>query len=185
MVPEMGFLKDIPIILNSVSYDIEHEGNFDAVRFVTWRLTFTVKAYYYGPVLPASIIRSSNSNILNDPSLQTGYIVKINTSDGNNGTFKENDIVYQGDNYKTATAYGIVTAWSPTTNKLVLGATQGQFLANNFIKAVDSNAVYKLASFDGTPLKLVNINVVPNPNNALPNSAYGYDTTITEWPETQ
>lgn len=185
MIPEMGFLKDVPIILNSVNYDIEHEGNFDAVRFVTWRLTFTIKAYYYGPVLPTSIIRKSIANIFNDTSLVAGYITKINTSDGNNGTFKQNDIVFQGENYKTATAYGIVTAWNPDIGKLVLGATQGQFLANTFIKAVDSNAVYKLASFDSTPIKLVNIVVEPNPIDALPNSAYGYDTTITEWPETE
>lgn len=185
MVPDMGFLKDIPIILNSVNYDIEHEGNFDAVRFVTWRLNFTIKAHYYGPVLLTNIIRNSNANIFNDPSLQTGYVVKINACEGNNGTFKLEDIVYQGDNYQTATAYGIVTSWSPSTGKLVLGGTQGQFIANTFIKAVDSNAVYKLCSFDGSPLKLVNINVVPRPNTALPNSAYGYDTTITEWPDTQ
>lgn len=184
MIPEMGFLKDIPIILNSVAYDIEHEGNFDAVRFVTWRLTFTVKAHYYGPVLSTSIIRSSNTNIFNDQSLQTGYITKINTSDGNNGTFKVDDYVYQGEDYKTATAYGVVTAWNPNISKLVLGATQGQFIANSYVKAVNSNAVYKISSFDSTPIKLTQINIVPDPINALPNSDYGYTTTITEWPET-
>jgi hypothetical protein len=183
MIPEMGFLKDIP--LNTVTNDIEHEGNFDAVRFVTWRLTFTVKAHYYGPVTTSGIIRSSNTNIYQDYSLQSGYITRINTCEGNNGTFKIDDIVYQGENYQTATAYGIVSNWSPATGKLTLGATQGQFIANNFIKAIDSNAVYKLCSFDSNPLKLVNINIKPDPIDALPNSAYGYDTTITEWPETE
>lgn len=182
MIPDMGFTKDIPIILNSVAYDIEHEGNFDAVRFVTWKLSFTVKAHFYGPVSKIGIIKSSNANIYNDPSLVNGYFVKINTTQGNNGTFKIDDIVYQGDDYKTATAYGVVTSWSPSIGKLLLGATQGNFTANAFIRAVSTNATYKLASFDGTPMKLVHINVVPDPLNALPNSDYGFTTTISEWP---
>lgn len=182
MIPEMGFTKDIPIILNSIAYDIEHEGNFDAVRYVTWKLSFTVKAHFYGPVSKTGIIKSSNANIYNDPSLQNGYFVKINTTQGNNGTFKIDDVVYQGEDYKTATAYGIVTSWSPNVGKLLLGATQGSFTVNNFIRAVSTNATYKLESFDSAPIKLVHINVVPDPVDALPNSDYGFTTTITEWP---
>jgi len=184
MVPEMGFLKDIPIILNSVTNDIEHEGNFDAVRFVTWRLNFTMKVHYYGPVQPANLIRSSMSNIFNDPALQTGYVVKINTDNGNGGTFKVSDTVYQGNTYTTATAYGIVLSWDNNNNKLTLGGTQGTFQANSFINSVSANAQYKITSFDTTPIKLVGINVTPKPNTASSNSAYGYDTTITEWPST-
>lgn len=183
MIPEMGFLKDIPIILNSVNYDIEHEGNFDAVRFVTWRLNFTVKAHYYGPVLPVSIIRSVDVNFYNNININEdgSHTVLINLTDGNNGTYALNDVAYQGDNYKTATAYGKVSAWSNLNNKLVLSEVQGQFLANVNVKAVNSNAVYKLASFDNSPLKIVNVNVQPKPNTALPNSDYGFTTTITEW----
>jgi hypothetical protein len=180
MVPEMGFVKDIPVILNSVAYDIEHEGNFDAVRFVTWKLSFTVKAHFYGPVSKTGIIKSSNANIYNDANLQNGY-VKINTTQGNNGTFGIDDIVYQGEDYKTATAYGTVTSWSPGNGKLLLGSAQGNFVANAFIRAVSTNAAYMLSSFDSSPLKLVHINVVPDPIDALPNSDYGFTTTITEY----
>ena len=49
MVPDLGFLKDIPVILNSVTNNIEYEGNFDSVRYVNWTLNFTMKMYYYGP----------------------------------------------------------------------------------------------------------------------------------------
>lgn len=184
MIPEMGFLKDIPIILNSVENDIEHEGNFDAVRFVTWRLNFTMKVHFYGPVQPSSIIRSSFANIFNDPSLQTGYIIKINTDNGNSGTFTVNDTIYQGNNYTTATAYGTVLSWDPNNNKLTIGGAQGTFQSNNFINAVSSNAIYKIESFDSSPIKLVGVNVTPKPNTAGPTEAYGYDTAITEWPTT-
>jgi hypothetical protein len=183
-IAELGFLKDIPIILDSVSNSIEHEGGFDMVRYVNWRLTFTMKAYYYGPVTPTKIIREINTNIYNDPSLKAGYITRMNLATGN-GNFKIEDTVYQGDNYQTATAYGTVISWNTSNNKLQIGATQGQFTVNNTIRAVSTNAVYTISSFDASPLKLVNINIVPDPITAEPEDDYGYTTTITEWPATE
>lgn len=184
VIPEIGFLKDIPIILNSVTNSVEHEGNFDAVRYVTWRLTFTLKANYYGPVSTPKIIREVNANIYNDPSIKAGYIIRLNTNNGNSGTYKVDDFVYQGDSYQTATAVAQVVQWNANTGHLTLGAAQGQFKMNSVIRAVSTNASYNLASFDSTPLKLANINIVPDPIDAEPTDDYGYTTTITEWPET-
>lgn len=183
-IPEMGFIKDIPIILDSVDQIIEHEGNFDAVRYVSWRLTFTMKVHYFGPISQPKIIRKVIANINNDLSLDAGYIVRVNTSGGNNGYFKLDDTVYQGNDYQTATAYGTVLSWGNNTGKLVIGGAQGQFKVNNTIRALSTNAKYNIASFDASPLKLAEIVIEPNPINALPNSDYGYTTTITEFPDT-
>ena len=184
VIPEIGFLKDVPIILNTVNNSVEHEGNFDAVRYITWRLTFTMKANYYGPVNTQKIIREVDVNIYNDPSLKAGYLIRINTDDGNNGTYKIDDFVYQGNSYQTATAIAQVIQWNQNTGHLTLGGAQGQFKVNSTIKAVSTNASYNLASFDASPLKLVNIDIVPSPLDAEPGDDYGYTTTITEWPET-
>lgn len=184
LIPELGFERDIPIILKSVRNNIEHEGNFDAIRFVTWTLEFTMKVHYYGPVSTPKIIRKIDTNIYNDPKLSTGSIIRINTNRGNNGTFQIDDVVYQGNNYQTAAAYAKVVAWNLPTGKLTLGATQGQFVTNNKIKAVSTNASYNIASFDASPLKLTNIHIEPKPNTAQPGDDYGYTTTITEWPRT-
>lgn len=184
LIPELGFERDIPIILKSVRNNIEHEGNFDAIRFVTWTLEFTMKVHYYGPVSTPKIIRKIDTNIYNDPKLSTGSIIRVNTNQGNNGTFQIDDVVYQGNNYQTATAYAKVIAWNLPTGKLTLGATQGQFITNNVIKAVSTNASYNIASFDASPLKLTNIHIEPKPNTAEPGDDYGYTTTITEWPRT-
>lgn len=178
---EMGFDKDTPIILNSVTNNIEHEGNFDAVRFVTWTLTFTMKAYFYGPVTNSKIIRKVDANIFNDPSLQAGYITRMNMTAGNNGTYKMDDLVYQGPNQQTATAYGIVISWDAQNQKLAIGGTQGQFVVNTAVHAASTNAAYTLASFEATPLKLVNIHIEPKPNTANPGNDFGYDTKITEY----
>lgn len=184
VIPEMGFLKDVPIILNSVSNSIEHEGNFDAVRFVTWRLTFSMKVHYYGPVSTTKIIRKIDANIYNDPSLVAGYVIKINTGAGA-GDFKVDDVIYQGSQYQTATAYGIVLEWNKTNSRLVIGGAQGQFTTNNTIRATSTNATYNITSFDATPIKLSNIHIEPKPNTAEPGDDYGYDITITEWPDTE
>lgn len=181
-VTDMGFLKDTPIILNSVTNNVEHEGNFDAVRFITWTLNFTMKAYYYGPVSIPKIIRKVDANIYNDPSLQAGYIVRVNTSNGNNGVFYTGDTVYQGNNYTTASAVATIISWNANTGKLSFGGTQGQFLANSTIRALSTNANYTLSSFEATPLQLVNIHIEPRPNTANPGDDFGYDTTISEWP---
>ena len=182
-VSSLGVLKDVPIILDSVTNNIEHEGNFDAVRFVTWTLTFTMKVHFYGPVTNPKIIRKVIANIFNDPSLQAGYVTRVNLTSGNSGTFYQDDIVYQGNNYNSANAYGVVLSWSANTGKLALGAVQGQFKIDNTLRALSSNAKYQLDSFDVSSLKLAKIVIEPDPIDAEPGDDYGYDIQIEEWPE--
>jgi hypothetical protein len=143
-----------------------------------------MKAYYYGPISTPKIIRKVIANINADPNLVNGNIVRINTYAGNNGTYKVGDIVYAGPSYQTATAYGIVNSWSANTGKLVLGGTQGSFAVNDILKAVDTNAVYNLLSFDTSTLKYATITIDPDPLTANADDDYGYTTTITEWPDT-
>jgi hypothetical protein len=183
-VPELGFLKDVPIIMNNINQDIQYEGNYDSVRYCYWTLNFTVKGYFFGPVTQPKIIRKAIVNIFNDPSLVRGYITKINLGSGN-GSFKISDTVYQGDNYDTATAYGVVNEYISLNNKLILGGVQGNFNVNNTIRAVSTNAAYTIASFDASPIKLASVTVEPDPIDAEPGDDFGYTTTIKEWPETE
>jgi hypothetical protein len=180
MIPELGFLKDVPVILNSVANDIEYEGNFDSVRYVNWTLNFTMKIHYYGPISYPKIIRTVYANIFNDPSLRSGYITRLNVANAN-GIFKADDFVYQGNSFKTANAYGIVVNYVANTGKLVLGATQGQFYVNNTIRAVSTNGVCQIDSFEAEPYKLVEIKITPDPIDADPGDDYGYDIQITEY----
>ena len=179
-VPELGFLKDIPVVMNSINKDIQYEGNFDSVRYCYWTLSFTLKGYFYGPVTQPKIIRKAITNIFNDVTLG-GNIIKINTANGNNGVFTVKDTVYQGFNPHTANAYGTVMNWIPETGRLELGGIQGSFHVNNTIRAASTNAAYTLSSFDISPIKLVEIDIEPDPINAQPGDDFGYTTTITEF----
>lgn len=184
MIPDLGAVKDIPVILNSVANDIEYEGNYDSVRYVNWTLTFTMKMHYYGPISYPKIIRTVYANIYNDPSLQSGYITRLNVANAN-GVFKPEDYVYQGNSWKTANAYGIVVNYNANTGKLIIGATQGQFYVNNTIHAVSTNGVCQISSFEVNPIKLSEIRIRPDPLTAEPTDDYGYDVDVTEWPDTE
>ena len=180
-VPDLGFLKDFPIILNSVNESTEYEGNYDSIRFINWALNFTIKGYFYGPIQPTKIIRTVITNIYNDPSIVRGYITRINTAN-TSGSFKIGDTVYQGTRYDTATAYGIVNEWNANTGVLQLGAVQGNFKVNNTITAVSTNGTSQIASFVVDPLKLAKITITPDPIDALPTDDFGYTTVIEEFP---
>lgn len=183
-IAELGFMKDIPIILTSVNQNIQYEGNFDQVRYVYWTLTFTLRGYLFGPITTPKIIRKSIANIFNDPSLVAGYVVRMNMANGNNGRFMTNDTVYQGSNYQTANAYGTVLTWDANTAKLIIGGAQGQFKVDNIIRGMSTNAAYTLESFETTPLKLATITVEPDPITAQPEDDFGYTVAVSEWPLT-
>lgn len=184
-VPDVGFIKDIAIILNAVNPQVDYTGSFEQPRVIEYNLNFTLKGYFFGPISYPKIIRKVITNIFNDPTLVAGYIVRINTADGNHGKFKSDDTVYVGDNFNTASAYGIVYSWGANSGKLILSGTQGTFKINNTIKAVSTNASYRLASFDASPLKLAEITIEPDPLTANADDDFGYTTTITEWPDTE
>ena len=182
MVPDLGFAKDIPVILNNITNNIEYEGNYDSVRYVYWTLNFTMKLHYYGPVTTPKIIRSVYANIHNNENLNQRFITKMLVSNAN-GSFKLDDTVYQGNSYGTATAQGIVLSYREDTGLLTVGATQGTFVVNNAIHSVASKANGNLSSFYNPPSKMVEIKIEPDPIDAQIGEDYGYTTTITEWPD--
>lgn len=70
-IPEMGIRHDLPIILNSVTYDDQYEGSLADHRMIIWTYTFTMKLYYYGPVETQEVIRTAIVNTFNDPDFES------------------------------------------------------------------------------------------------------------------
>lgn len=69
-VPELDLKHDIPIILQSVTYDDEYEGDFSYRRAIIWTLTFTMKLRYFGPSSKSGLIRRVIANTYTDPEMQ-------------------------------------------------------------------------------------------------------------------
>ena len=180
-LPGLGLIKDIPVVLESVQTDYDYPDDFETFRSITHILTFTMPVYYYPAIYPVKIIRTVFANTFIDPLLQTGTTVRVNLNPGNNGTFKIDDTVYQGNSITTSSATGIVTDWLPNSNQLFIGAVQGRFETNVTIHSASTNAAYTIASFDSTPQKVVSIKTEPSPNTAQPGDDFGYSTTITEY----
>lgn len=183
---ELGFIKDIPIILNSVNQEIEYEGDMSKSRTIIWTLNFTLKAFYYGPISDSKIIKRAFANTYLDPSLSTGYLMRLNLTEGNNGDYKIEDVVYQGSSLEYATAAGIVIEWHRTANnsRLRIGGVQGLFTVNNTIHSASTNASYKLETIDMTPLKIVSQKFEIDPFSANIGDPFGIIETTLEFPDT-
>jgi hypothetical protein len=55
---DMGIKRDVPIILNDVSYEDNYQGDFTERRAIIYTMTFTAKFYLYGPVTSSSVIKT-------------------------------------------------------------------------------------------------------------------------------
>ena len=63
LVDNMNDFRDVPIILNSVSYSDDYEGTFDDRKITLITMQFTVKAYIFGPVGTAAPIKKAKADI--------------------------------------------------------------------------------------------------------------------------
>ena len=179
MIPEMGIVKEVPIILNSATHDIRYEGNRESdPRMIIWTLNFTVKGFIFGKSSTTSVITHSITSIYNQ--ISDGDIVKftINPSTGL-GSYQIGEIVYQGYSPTMPTATGKVVVWS--NNILHLTNINGNFISSQPIYGVNSLANYKFTSYNITPKKLVEIDITPNPSTANASSSYTANTIITEY----
>ena len=80
-VPEMDTIRDVPIILNSVSYEDTYEGDFTTRRAIVYTFSFTAKTYVYGPVNTSKpITKSEVKTYANLQDAAPDRVQKITTS---------------------------------------------------------------------------------------------------------
>ncbi|ARW57075.1 tail sheath stabilizer [Synechococcus phage S-B64] len=63
LLEEMNETKDVPVVLNSVDYEDDYEGDFSTRRAIIYTLGFTAKTYLYGPVSDAKVIKKAIADI--------------------------------------------------------------------------------------------------------------------------
>jgi len=180
MIPEMGIVKEIPVILNSAVHEIEYEGEAANIetRMVIWTLNFTVKGFVFGKISDVGLVKHSITNILNN--ISENDTVVFNMVPSGKGTYQTGEIVYQGYSAGTSTASAKVVYWH--NNNLHLTNINGNFVSSEPIVGVVSNSNYVFENYQVQPQNLVHIDVKPNPLNANAASNYTYTTTTTEIP---
>ena len=75
--------RDVPIILSSVNYEDNYQGNFEERRAIIYTLNFTAKFYLYGPVTSDKVIKTVQvdqytDSEINAPSREQRYTVTPN-----------------------------------------------------------------------------------------------------------
>jgi len=63
ILDDINLYLDIPIILNSISKEDTYEGSFEERRALIYTLTFTMKAFFFGPTVNRKVITFSEANI--------------------------------------------------------------------------------------------------------------------------
>jgi hypothetical protein len=77
LIPDLNRSYDLPIILNSVSNEVDYEGDFMTTRLIIWNLSFTVKGYIFPGVKDSKIIRSATITAIDSET--SNVYVTVNT----------------------------------------------------------------------------------------------------------
>lgn len=181
LIPKLGRKYDIPVMLNSVTPQIDYEGDMSTTRLIIWNLTFTVKGYIFPPVSPdAKIIKSANTNIYLDSRSKTTQKLYVDMASGN-GVFTTGETVRIQNKEKTGT---VVYFANNSLGTLVVSDVSELFEENEVIVGDYSNAQYTINTVDLNPLKVVSIVTQTDPLNASADDDFGFTDTITEFPNT-
>ena len=110
LIDSIGEKRDIPIILESIGFQDDYEGNFDTRRALIHTLQFTAKTYLFGPVADSSdgLIRKVQVDMYTSTDVKTAkrevrYTVtptsKIDRND--DGVINEEDhkLLMPGDDF--------------------------------------------------------------------------------------
>jgi hypothetical protein len=177
----MGRKYDMPIILNSVSSEIDYESDMTTTRLVMWNLSFTAKGYIFPAVkTDAKIINRANTNFYIDSrntQSQQVYVDKANSS----GVFTTNETYREIATGKTGT---IVYYANNRTGSLVVTNVSDLLDEGDEIIGDYSHSRAIINTVDVNPLKTVSVVITTNPYGKLPNSDFGYITTRKEFPKT-
>lgn len=60
---DLSLKTDVPVVLNSVGFNIDYEGSFESKRTIEWTLGFTVKSYMYSHVKTSDLIKETIVNM--------------------------------------------------------------------------------------------------------------------------
>ena len=85
MVDSMTDNRDVPVVLNSVSFQDDYEGSFEDRRVIEYTLDFTMKTYFFGPVYTGNIIK----NVVERTFLSDGNDQFTTTQINSSGLVKE------------------------------------------------------------------------------------------------
>lgn len=181
---DVGSPLDIPIILDSISYDVsDNVGVGENIRTLVWTLSFTVKAYLFGPISDTSkIIRKSTANTYESSYLETRSRTISLQTDLGFGEYKIGELAFEGLTLETANLSGYVKSWDNTANIIVLTDVTGYTFGPKILYGAVSNSAREISAYLDPDNQLVHISVVPDPINANVTDDFGFTEIFQEYP---
>ena len=128
LAKSIGEKRDVPMVLDSITFTDDYEGNFETRRALIYTLNFTAKTYMFGPIADSTegLIRKVQVDYYSDSNPQTAkreqrYTVKAAAKkDYNEDTVidqYDDPLIPPGDDFgftETSTFYGDGKEFSPT-----------------------------------------------------------------------
>jgi hypothetical protein len=73
LVKQIGEKRDIPLILQNISFTDDYEGNYETRRALVYTFTFTAKTYMFGPIADSTdgLIRKVQLDYYSDTNTRT------------------------------------------------------------------------------------------------------------------
>lgn len=181
LVPEMGMVKEVPVLLNSADHEIVYEGDRNQeTRMIIWTLSFTVKGFIFGKTTDVNTIKHSITSIYNmiTPEQEVEFTIDAETGVGD---YQIGETVYQGYNYTTATAQATVVYWNAQSQKLVLRNINGDFISSQPIYGINNSANYRFTSYNVSPYKYAQIDARVNeePSVKIDDTEFSMDSSNT------
>jgi hypothetical protein len=147
-------------------------------------LTFTAKAYLYGPITSGAnskIIRKVTANTYIDNS-EFGDIDRKLTFNTGSGLFKVGELVYQGDKLEEATMRGYVLSAYPSANQIVVNDITGKLAVNSKVHGAITNAAWNLSSYEQYDNQIMRLSVYPNLLSANASDDFGFTEVLQQFP---
>jgi len=69
MIPELNLTNDVMVLLNSIGFEDDYEGDVSTRRSIVWTLNFVMKLNFYGPVTRQGIIKKVVTTTYDEPDL--------------------------------------------------------------------------------------------------------------------
>ena len=179
-VPAMDPKYDMPIILNSVSNEVDYEGDMMATRMIIWNLEFTAKGHIWPPVKTGKVITTANTNLYIQPNSLLEQQVYVDFANGV-GRFSDSETLRVAGK----DVYGTVAYFSNVSNGILVVQSLNDYLeVGDVVRGDFTGATFTIKTADKTPLLLSTINTRPKPLNAEPDDEFGFSETITDGPAT-
>ncbi len=128
LVKQIGERRDVPMVLDSINFTDDYEGNFETRRALIYTLNFTAKTYMFGPIADSTdgLIRKVQLDYYSDTNTRTAKRVQRYTvAAAPKKDYNEDTVIDQydapfiepGDDFgftENSTFFGDAKDYSPT-----------------------------------------------------------------------